>query len=221
MRWSQSDFAAERERMVARQIAARGIADPRLLAAMRDVPREAFVPDHLRARAFDDSPLPIEAGQTISQPYIVALMIEAARLRADDRVLEIGAGSGYAAAVMARLAERVFAVERHAVLARLAAARMERLGFANVIIVEGDGSKGLPDEAPFDAILVAATGPDVPEVLLEQLGEGGRLVMPIGAAHGLQSLIRMTRLAPGRFERADLGGVRFVPLIGAHGFREE
>lgn len=221
MRWSQSDFAAERERMVARQIAARGIADPRLLAAMRDVPREAFVPDHLRARAFDDSPLPIEAGQTISQPYIVALMIEAARLRADDRVLEIGAGSGYAAAVMARLAERVFAVERHAVLARLAAARMERLGFANVIIVEGDGSKGLPDEAPFDAILVAATGPDVPEVLLEQLAEGGRLVMPIGAAHGLQSLIRMTRLAPGRFERADLGGVRFVPLIGAHGFREE
>lgn len=221
MRWSQSDFAAERERMVARQIAARGIADPRLLAAMRDVPREAFVPDHLRARAFDDSPLPIEAGQTISQPYIVALMIEAARLRADDRVLEIGAGSGYAAAVMAQLAGRVFAVERHAVLARLAAARMERLGFANVTIVEGDGSKGLPDEAPFDAILVAATGPDVPEVLLEQLAEGGRLVMPIGAAHGLQSLIRMTRLAPGRFERADLGGVRFVPLIGAHGFREE
>ena len=213
--------AAERERMVARQIAARGIADPRLLAAMRDVPREAFVPDHLRARAFDDSPLPIEAGQTISQPYIVALMIEAARLRADDRVLEIGAGSGYAAAVMAQLAGRVFAVERHAVLARLAAARMERLGFANVTIVEGDGSKGLPDEAPFDAILVAATGPDVPEVLLEQLAEGGRLVMPIGAAHGLQSLIRMTRLAPGRFERADLGGVRFVPLIGAHGFREE
>jgi len=213
--------AAERERMVARQIAARGIADPRLLAAMRDVPREAFVPDHLRARAFDDSPLPIEAGQTISQPYIVALMIEAARLRVDDRVLEIGAGSGYAAAVMAQLAGRVLAVERHAVLARLAAARMERLGFANVTIVEGDGSNGLPDEAPFDAILVAATGPDVPEVLLEQLAEGGRLVMPIGAAHGLQSLIRMTRLAPGRFERADLGGVRFVPLIGAHGFREE
>ena len=221
MRWSHGDFAAERERMVARQIAARGIADPRLLAAMRDVPREAFVPDHLRARAFDDSPLPIEAGQTISQPYIVALMIEAARLRVDDRVLEIGAGSGYAAAVMAQLAGRVLAVERHAVLARLAAARMERLGFANVTIVEGDGSNGLPDEAPFDAILVAATGPDVPEVLLEQLAEGGRLVMPIGAAHGLQSLIRMTRLAPGRFERADLGGVRFVPLIGAHGFREE
>ena len=215
------DFAAERERMVARQIAARGIADPRLLAAMRKVPREAFVPDHLRARAFDDSPLPIGAGQTISQPYIVALMIEAAGLEPGDRVLEIGAGSGYAASVMAELADRVFAVERHAVLAERAAARVERLGYANVSIVVGDGSEGLPDEAPFDAILVAATGPEVPEVLLEQLGEGGRLVMPVGSAHGLQSLIRMIRLGPGRFERADLGGVRFVPLIGAHGFREE
>jgi protein-L-isoaspartate(D-aspartate) O-methyltransferase len=215
------DFAAERERMVARQIAARGIADPRLLAAMRKVPREAFVPDHLRARAFDDSPLPIGAGQTISQPYIVALMIEAARLEPGDRVLEIGAGSGYAASVMAELADRVFAVERHAVLAERAAARIERLGYANVSIVVGDGTEGLPDEAPFDAILVAATGPEVPEVLLEQLAEGGRLVMPVGAAHGLQSLIRMTRLGPERFERADLGGVRFVPLIGAHGFREE
>lgn len=215
------DCAAERERMVARQIAARGIADPRLLAAMRKVPREAFVPDHLRARAFDDSPLPIGAGQTISQPYIVALMIEAARLEPGDRVLEIGAGSGYAASVMAELADRVFAVERHAVLAERAAARIERLGYANVSIVVGDGTEGLLNEAPFDAILVAATGPKVPEVLLEQLAEGGRLVMPVGAAHGLQSLIRMTRLGPERFERADLGGVRFVPLIGAHGFREE
>jgi protein-L-isoaspartate(D-aspartate) O-methyltransferase len=221
MRWSQSDFAAERERMVARQIAARGIADPRLLDAMRAVPREEFVPDHLRARAFDDSPLPIGAGQTISQPYIVALMIEAARLGPGDRVLEIGAGSGYAASVMAELAERVFAVERHAVLAERAAARVARLGYANLSILVGDGTEGLADEAPFDAILVAATGPDVPEVLLEQLAEGGRLVMPVGAAHGLQSLIRMTRLGPDRFERADLGGVRFVPLIGAHGFREE
>jgi protein-L-isoaspartate(D-aspartate) O-methyltransferase len=221
MRWSQGDFAAERERMVARQIAARGIADPRLLAAMRAVPREEFVPDHLRARAFDDSPLPIGAGQTISQPYIVALMIEAARLGPGDRVLEIGAGSGYAASVMAELAERVFAVERHAVLAERAAARVARLGYANLSILVGDGTEGLADEAPFDAILVAATGPDVPEVLLEQLAEGGRLVMPVGAAHGLQSLIRMTRLGPDRFERADLGGVRFVPLIGAHGFREE
>lgn len=215
------DCAAERERMVARQIAARGIADPRLLAAMRKVPREAFVPDHLRARAFDDSPLPIGAGQTISQPYIVALMIEAARLEPGDRVLDIGAGSGYATSVMAELADRVFAVERHAVLAERAAARIERLGYANVSIVVGDGTEGLLNEAPFDAILVAATGPEVPEVLLEQLAEGGRLVMPVGAAHGLQSLIRMTRLGPERFERADLGGVRFVPLIGAHGFREE
>lgn len=212
------DFAADREAMVARQIEARGILNRPLSAAMREVPREHFLPESLAAFAYDDTPLPIEAGQTISQPYIVALMIDAAGVSPGDRVLEIGGGSGYAAAVMGRIAERVIAIERHEELARLAAARMARLGYTNVRIVHGDGTAGWPEEAPYDAILAAASGSHVPRVLKEQLAIGGTLVMPIGEPHRVQNLIRVTRIGEGSFEKEDLGAVRFVPLIGAHGW---
>lgn len=216
-----TELAAARRRMVERQIAARGVVGKRLLAAMRTVPREAFVPDHLREFAYEDAPLSIEADQTISQPYIVALMIEAARLGPDGKVLEIGAGSGYAAAVMSRIAGRVYAIERHKALAELAAGRMARLGYGNVVVRHGDGSEGWPEEAPFDAILAAASGPDVPDVLLRQLAVGGRLVMPVGEPQAVQTLVAVTRSGEDRFDTEDLGPVRFVPLIGAHGWRDE
>lgn len=215
-----TDFGRLRTRMVARQIEARGIDDRRLLEAMREVPRECFVPEPLQAFAFDDSPVPIEAGQTISQPYMVALMIEAAELEPNDRVLEIGAGSGYAAAVMARIADRVFAIERHGELAHLAEERLRQLGYDNVVIRHGDGSYGWPEQAPFDAILVAASGPHVPEVLKAQLAPGARLVMPIGEPQGAQSLLKLTRTSEGEFRHEDLGAVRFVPLIGDNAWDE-
>lgn len=215
-----ADFAALREAMVRRQIAGRGIDDRRLLDAIRAVPREAFVPEALAHLAYEDTPLPIEAGQTISQPYIVALMIAAAEVAPRDRVLEIGAGSGYAAAVMGRIAETVIAIERHAELAALAAERMQRLGYDNVRIVEGDGSAGLAEEAPFDAILAAASGSHVPDALRRQLGLGGVLVMPIGEPGAVQSLIRVTRTGDEAFIEDNLGAVRFVPLIGTEGWEE-
>jgi protein-L-isoaspartate(D-aspartate) O-methyltransferase len=215
-----ADFAAAREEMVRRQIEGRGLANPRLLAAMREVPREAFVPEHLARLAHDDTPLPIEADQTISQPYIVALMIDAAAIAPGAKVLEIGAGSGYAAAVIGRIAGEVIAVERHAELARLAAERMERLGYANVRIVEGDGSAGLPEEAPFDAILAAASGSHVPEALKRQLAVGGTLVMPVGQPGAVQSLVKITRTGEESYRSEDLGAVRFVPLIGEEGWDE-
>lgn len=215
-----TDFAALREAMVERQIAGRGLTGAPLLAAMREVPREAFVPESQRRLAYQDGPLPIEAGQTISQPYIVALMIEAAGVVPGSRVLEIGAGSGYAAAVMSRIAGEVIAIERHAELADLAAARMAALGYANVRIIAGDGSTGWPDGAPYDAILAAASGHHVPEVLVQQLRVGGRLVMPLGPPGLAQLLVRVVRQADGGWTREDLGAVRFVPLIGAEGWRE-
>lgn len=214
------DFAAARYDMVARQIAGRGVFGAHLLDAMRAVPRECFVPEHLHNSAYDDSPLPIEAGQTISQPYIVALMIDAAGVKPGERVLEIGAGSGYAAAVLGRIAHEVFAIERHAELAGLARERMRVLDYDNVIIIEGDGTNGCPDKAPFDAILAAASGSHVPPVLLDQLKIGGRLVMPVGEPQAMQHLVRVRRLGEARFEEDDLGAVRFVPLIGAHGWQE-
>lgn len=213
------DFAAAREEMVRHQIAGRGISDPHVLAAMRAVPREAFVPPEALDCAYDDSPLPIGAGQTISQPYIVALMIEAAGVASGGRVLEIGAGSGYAAAVMGRIAARVIAMERHNALANLAAARMRRLGYGNVEIVHGDGSGGRPQDAPFDAILAAASGSHVPRVLLDQLAIGGRLVMPVGPAQEVQALVRVHREIVDVFVQDDLGTVRFVPLVGAQAWR--
>jgi protein-L-isoaspartate(D-aspartate) O-methyltransferase len=214
------DFTAAREQMVIRQIAGRGVSGQRLLAAMREVPRHDFVPGDLADFAYDDSPLPIEADQTISQPYIVALMIEAAEVAPGDKVLEIGAGSGYAAAVMSRVASEVIAIERHGELAELAAARMRRLGYDNVRIVHGDGSRGCPNEAPFEAILAAASGSHVPEVLMRQLSIGGTLVMPVGEPSAVQNLIRVRRVGAEDFEQEDLGSVRFVPLIGEHGWTD-
>jgi protein-L-isoaspartate(D-aspartate) O-methyltransferase len=215
------DFRAAREKMVERQIAARGISDPRILEAFRAVPREAFVPEHLHEFAYEDSPLPIEADQTISQPYIVALMIEAAEIAPGDRVLEIGAGSGYAAAVMGRIAEEVIGIERHAELVALARERMERLGYENVSVHEGDGTRGFGEKAPFGAIIVSASGSHVPDVLLRQLDIGGRLVMPVGEPHEVQKLLKITRTGEDAFEQEELGAVRFVPLIGAHAWDEK
>jgi protein-L-isoaspartate(D-aspartate) O-methyltransferase len=215
-----ADFAAERENMVRQQIAGRGIKGARLLDAFRAVPRELFVPESVRAFAYEDGPLPIEAGQTISQPYIVALMIEAAGIGPGDRVLEIGAGSGYAAAVIGRIAEEVVGVERHSELAALARERMDRLGYGNVRILEGDGTGGLPGEAPFHAILCAASGSHVPDALRRQLATGGILVMPVGEPDSVQHLVKVTRRGEEEFEQEDLGPVRFVPLIGAHGWAD-
>ena len=179
--------------MVRHQVAARGIRDERVLGALREVPREAFMREDLAEFAYDDTALPIEAGQTISQPYIVAVMIEALRTRPDDRVLEIGAGSGYAAAVLSRVVREVYTVERHSELAALAAERLECLGHHNVHVLHGDGSKGLPEHAPYEGIVVAAGGPHVPAELREQLAVGGRLVIPIGPHPRLQHLTRVTR----------------------------
>jgi protein-L-isoaspartate(D-aspartate) O-methyltransferase len=215
-----SDFAARREQMVERQLAARGISDPLVLKAMGEVPREAFVSPALADHAYEDMPLPIEAGQTISQPYIVALMIEAAGIAPGDKILEIGAGSGYAAAVIGRIAEQVIAIERHGELAALSEARLRRLGYDNVRILHGDGSTGLAEEAPFAAIVAAASGSHVPEALKRQLAIGGILVMPIGEPGTVQSLTRVTRIGDDAFQSKDLGQVRFVPLIGEEGWAE-
>ena len=215
------DLQTQRERMVQRQIADRGVRDPYTLDAMRKVPREEFVSASMREFAYEDSPLPIEAGQTISQPYIVALMVAETHIRPGDRVLEIGAGSGYAAAVMATIAQRVYAIERVPELAELARARFERLGYDNIEVLVGDGTRGWPEAAPFDAILAAAGGPEVPEVLLQQLAPGGRLVMPIGRTRDQQRLVLVTRTANDRFVQKELGDVRFVPLIGEHGWRDD
>jgi len=215
------DTRGERERMVATQIAARGIRDSRVLDAMRSVPRHAFVAAALRGDAYEDTPLPIEDGQTISQPYIVALMLEAARLAPGDRMLEIGAGSGYASAVAGRLVAHVDAVERHPTLAALARERLARLACTNVDVHVGDGSGGWPQGAPYDAIVVAAAGPRVPAALREQLAVGGRLVMPVERnGHGAQRLVLVTRDAADAWHEDDLGGVMFVPLVGAQGWPE-
>ena len=210
----------DRRRMVERQLKARGIGNPHVLAAMGEVPRERFVPDNLHEFAYEDGPLPIGEEQTISQPYIVALMIEAADVAPGDRVLEVGAGSGYAAAVMSRIAGEVFAIERHASLAQAAQKRLLEIGYDNVAVLAGDGSLGLPDKAPFDAILVAAGGDKVPDPLKRQLAIGGRLVVPVGG-ESLQTLLCVTRTGEDSWSEDDLGGVRFVPLIGAHGRWED
>jgi protein-L-isoaspartate(D-aspartate) O-methyltransferase len=205
--------------MVDRHIRARGVHDPRVLDALRTVPREAFVPPELADMAYDDRPLPIEAGQTISQPYIVAVMTEALALEPGHRVLEIGTGSGYAAAVLAHIAKQVYSVERHAELAEIARARLAKLGYSNAEVLCGDGTLGWSEHAPFDAIVVAAGGPDVPRALLDQLAIGGRLVIPVGTGRA-QELVRITRAGEAEYRREDLGAVQFVPLIGAQGWAE-
>jgi len=215
-----SDPAELRRWMVERQLKARGIGSAHVLAAMGEVPRERFVPEPMREFAYEDGPLPIGEEQTISQPYIVALMIEAAEVSPGDRVLEVGAGSGYAAAVMSRIARQVFAIERHATLAQAAQRRLLEIGYDNVTVIAGDGSLGLPDKAPFDAILVAAGGDKVPEPLKQQLAIGGRLVVPVGG-ETLQSLLCVTRTGEDSWSEDNLGGVRFVPLIGRHGRWED
>jgi len=209
------DLPGQRMRMVEQQIAARGIRDPRVLEAMRTVPREMFVSEPWRHLAYTDAPLPIEEGQTISQPYIVALMIDAAGVDSSDRVLEVGAGSGYASAVMSRVAQEVFAIERHAALAALAHERLVRIGCTNARVRHGDGTLGWPEHAPFDAIIVSAGGTEVPSPLLEQLRLGGRLIIPIGSASDQQRLLRIRRTAEHDFTQDDLGPVHFVPLIGS------
>ncbi len=212
------DYVARREQMVRTQLAGRDIHDPAVLEAMGHVPREAFVLKSYRAHAYDDAPLPIPANQTISQPYIVAYMIAALALRPEDRVLEIGAGSGYAAAVLSRIAGQVYTVERHRKLVDFARERLEKLGYDNVHVRHGDGTRGWREHAPYDGIIVAAHGPAVPASLRDQIVVGGRLVMPVGRSRRQQHLIRVTRTEDGVYKEEMLVPVAFVPLIGDEGW---
>ena len=210
-----------RDRMVDVHIARRGVRDPHVLDAMREVPRDQFVDPGFEEFAYEDVPLPIGEGQTISQPYIVGLMIEAAEVKPGDRVLEVGAGSGYAAAVMSRIAGLVHAIERHATLGKAARKRFEKLGYDNIELRIGGGAKGWLEAAPFDAILVAAGGPAAPQALKDQLDVGGRLVIPVGDEPRLQRLLKITRTSGKTFEEEDLGLVMFVPLVGEQGWAED
>jgi len=215
------DFATLRDRMVERQVEKRGVRSARVLESLRTVPREAFLPASMRVFAYEDSPLPIAAGQTISQPYIVGLMIEALDLKGGEDVLEIGTGSGYAAAVLSRIARNVYTVERIGQLAEKAAVTLADLGYANVHVLHADGTRGWPEHAPYDAIVVAAGGPDVPASLKAQLKVGGRLVIPVGIDRRVQELVRVTRLSEHEYETEDIADVRFVPLVGEEGWGRE
>ncbi len=216
---TMTDYAREREAMVERQLKRRGITERHILDAFLAVPREAFIGGEFAHLAYGDHPLPIEAQQTISQPYIVALMIQAAAIAPGDNVLEVGAGSGYAAAVIGRIAAKVVAIERQHELVEVARERLRRLGYDNVDIVEGDGTRGCREQAPFDAILAAASGSHVPRALVEQLAPGGRIVMPIGEPGWAQELVKVTKQEDGILKQESLGGVRFVPLIGEEGWK--
>lgn len=211
------DFSQARDHMVEAQIARRGVRNSKILDAMRSVPRESFVAERFRALSYEDGPIPIAEGQSISQPYIVAAMLEAAELEADDRVLEIGAGSGYAAAILSRIVRKVYAVERQAALSEAARERLRALSYDNVELETGDGSGGWPQAAPFDAIIVSAASPSIPQALKIQLAVGARLVIPVGTMDE-QRLIRVTRVDETQFQQDDLGAVRFVKLIGAGGW---
>jgi protein-L-isoaspartate(D-aspartate) O-methyltransferase len=207
-----------RAEMVERQIHRRGIADPQVLRAMQEVLRHEFVPPELQARAYEDVPLPIGGGQTISQPYIVAAMTAALYLQPSDRVLEVGTGCGYQTAILARIVAEVVSIEIRQDLASVAAARLTNLGFSNVHVHHRDGTLGLAHLAPFSAILVAAAAPSIPQPLIAQLAEGGRLILPVGPPDK-QQLVRITRHGS-RFESETLESCQFVPLIGQHGWRE-
>ncbi|MGI9236414.1 MAG: protein-L-isoaspartate(D-aspartate) O-methyltransferase [Woeseiaceae bacterium] len=213
-----TDNARSRQRMVRRQIAGRGVRSEKVLDAMREVPRERFLPKGQAAWAYDDGPLPIGDGQTISQPYIVAYMAEALALEGGETVLEIGTGSGYAAAVLAEIAAEVYTIERIEGLAAMAGSVLADLGYDNVHVRHGDGTLGWPEYAPFDGIVVTAGGPVIPDTLKRQLRIGGRLVMPVGVNTWYQDLIRVTRVADAEFETERLIPVRFVPLIGEQGW---
>lgn len=206
------DFAQARRKMVEEQLRSRGVMDARVLAAMEAVPRHLFVPDGERARAYSDSPLPIGAGQTISQPYIVALMTSLLDVQPGDRVLEVGTGSGYQAAVLSRLARQVYSVEILEHLANRARRTLETVGYNNVEVMIGDGYQGWPEEAPFDGIIVTAAPPRIPEPLLRQLKTGGKLVIPVG--EGYQDLEVLTKRPDGGFDRTKVLPVRFVPMTG-------
>lgn len=210
---AQDPWAARRERMVERQVAARGIADSATLAVLRSVPRHEFVPDRYRDAAYDDRPLPIGLGQTISQPYIVGYMTERLRPEATDRVLEVGTGSGYQAAVLAAIVDSVYTIEIFGELARAAEARLDRLGYDNVRVRHGDGYHGWPQAAPFDAVIVTAAAGHIPPALVEQLKPGGRMMIPVGSVHGVQTLILIEKAEDGTVTTQSLLPVRFVPLL--------
>lgn len=213
------DREAERRSMIREQLERRNIHDTRVLDAMVNVPRHRFVPESLDEHAYADNALPIAENQTISQPYIVALTVAALQLQGHERVLEIGTGSGYAAAVLAQIAAEVWTIERYRSLAESAAQRLADLDYTNVHVMIGDGTQGLPEHAPYDAIAVAAAGPQIPRSLLDQLAPGGRLVIPIGNRDE-QRLIRIVRTPNGLHEES-LGPVRFVPLVGREGWQDE
>jgi protein-L-isoaspartate(D-aspartate) O-methyltransferase len=215
---SEDSFATLRRRMVERYIAAYGVRDELVLGAMDKVPRELFLPKEFREFAYEDSPLPIGDEQTISQPYIVAFMAEALMLKGGEKILEIGAGSGYGAAVLAEIAAEVYTVERLRKLAERAAATLAKLGYRNVHVLHGDGSRGWPQHAPYDGIAVAAGAPQIPESLKEQLKIGGRLVIPVGPDQRAQELIRIVRVSQSEYRTENIGDVRFVPLIGVEGW---
>ncbi len=216
-----ADYAKLRRIMVADHIAARGVSSKLVLDAMGSVPREAFLPEHLREFSYDDTPLPIGEGQTISQPYIVAFMVEALALEGGEKVLEIGAGSGYAAAILSRIAGEVYTVERIGELAARASEKLADLGYKNVHVLHADGTQGWPEHAPYDAIIVAAGGPQVPKTLKAQLKVGGRLVIPVGSDPRGQELVRVTRVSEDEYKTEDIADVRFVPLVGAEGWSPE
>ena len=214
-----SEFSMLRKLMVERQLVPMGIFDNAVLAAMGEVPREEFVPPDMRRWAYEDGPLPIGQGQTISQPFIVAYMAQALELTRTERVLEIGTGSGYAAAVVSRIVAEIHSTERLATLAEAARVRLRGLGFLNIHVHVGDGSLGLPGHAPYDAIVVTAGAPWVPEALKQQLALGGRLVIPVGTHLDLQELVRVRRVGEKDYTSERLMGVRFVPLVGADGWQ--
>lgn len=210
----QDDRAGERRTMVERHIANEGIGDEVVLEAMRTVPRHEFVPSERSGRAYANRPLPIGHGQTISQPYVVAYMTEVLELAEDDRVLEIGTGSGYQAAVLAEIVDRVYTIEIIEALARTARRRLERLEYDNVEVKQGDGYFGRPEHAPFDAIIVTAAAGHIPSPLVEQLGPGGRMVIPVGPVYAVQNLILVTKDDSGEVTTEQLLPVRFVPMTG-------
>jgi protein-L-isoaspartate(D-aspartate) O-methyltransferase len=215
---SEEKFSRLREKMVDDQLKGRGIRDPRVLEAMRAVPRHRFVPEEAMDRAYEDHPLPIPAGQTISQPYIVAYMLQALSLQSSDKVLEIGTGSGYQAALLGHLARQVHSIERHEELTMAAADLLKELDMANVEVHHADGTNGWPQHAPYDAIIVAASAPVVPQPLLQQLAEAGRLIVPVGVAWG--QILQLWKRKGDAFDYDELVPVAFVPLIGEHGWEE-
>jgi len=214
-----NDWSKTRLKMVEEQIVARGIRDPRVIAALKKIPRHLFVEEALQGQAYTDHPLPIGEKQTISQPYMVALMTEALQLTGKEKVLEIGAGSGYQTAVLAEVAQAVFSIERILALTLRARKLLEDLGYGNAEIKFSDGTQGWVEESPFDGIIVTAGAPDVPQPLVDQLAMGGRLVIPVGDAY-VQDLLRITKTEEGT-RREDLGGCRFVKLIGRYGWGDE